>query len=209
MRIFLFILLTSLFAACSPSIFKAKWTTEKAPQIFSARFETTKGVFDIEVKREWSPLAVDRLYALLKHHFFDNALFYRGVSNFVVQFGSSDTVKIVDWNKYVIPDEKVVYGNYKGSISFARAGKDTRGTELFINLKNNLSLDTTNYGGVKGFPAFGNVTRGMDVVDSIYTGYGDKTMDILDTLYQNRTRFLAIFPKLDSITRAYIIKSGS
>ena len=196
-----------LFPSCSKSIFKSKWTREEAPPSFQARFETSKGSFDIEVKREESPHAVDRVYQLIKHHFYDHSIFYRGDSNFVVQFGSSDTVKSNYWSQHKIPDETLVNGNVRGGVSFARAGKETRGTELFINLKDNPFLDTLSFEGVKGFPVFGNVIRGMDVVASIYVGYGDRTMDELDTLYRNRPRFLQLFPKLDLINKAYLLQS--
>ena len=208
MRISLLIVLATALTGCSTAVFKSNWTRQTAPNIFTARFETNKGNFDIEVKREWSPYAVDRLYQLLKHHFYDHAIFYRGVPNFVVQFGSTDTVLMAKWNNYKIPDEKVIYGNARGSLSFARGGKESRGSELFINLKNNNFLDSLSLQEVKGFPAFGNVTHGMEVVESLYTGYGDRTMDKLDTLYINRLRFLEIFPKLDSIYKAYILKKN-
>jgi len=160
----------------------------------------------VEVSRSRSPAAVDRFYQQVKYGFYNNAIFYRAVPNFVVQFGSSDSLAIAQWSKFKIPDEKVEYGNRKGRISFARAGKETRGTELFINLRDNSRLDTMSYEGVQGFPAFGDVINGLDVVESIFSGYGDETMNMLDTLYSNRTKFLSQFSKLDSITRAYIVK---
>ena len=206
-RTIVIILALLVVPGCSKSIFKSKWPTEKSPPSFLARFETTKGSFDIRVKRESSPIAADRLYQLIKHHFYDHSIFYRVDSNFVVQFGSSDTIKMNHWSQYKVPDEKVIDGNVKGGVSFARAGKETRGTELFINLRDNSFLDTLSYADVKGFPVFGNVIRGMDVVASIYSGYGDRTMNELDTLYRNRPRFLQIFPKLDWITKAYLLKS--
>lgn len=206
MRITSLLFILSLFSGCTKPLFQSRWTTEKSPAGFIARFETSKGSFDVEVKRKWSPAAVDRFYQLVKYGFYNNALFYRAVPNFVVQFGSSDTVAASQWSKYKIPDEKVFYSNKKGTISFARAGKESRGTELFINLRDNPRLDTMLYEGVEGFPAFGDVISGQDVVESIYTGYGDKTMSVLDTMYNDRMKFLNQFPKLDSITKAYIVK---
>jgi homoserine O-acetyltransferase len=191
--------------SCNKTIFKSQWTNEIAPENFVTRFETSKGTFDIQINREGSPKAVDRFYQLVKHHYYDNTIFYRVVPNFVVQFGIIDTTKTVPWKKYKIPDEKVIASNQKGTISFARDGKDSRDNHLFINLKNNQRLDTINYNGVKGFPAFGNVIKGMEVVDAIYSGYGDKTMSKLDSL--NRSQFLEIFPKLDLINKVYILKT--
>lgn len=198
------LLIILLMISCGRPAFKAGWANENAPAHFSARFETSRGNFDVAVTREWSPRAADRFYQLLNHRFYDNTLFYRVVPGFVVQFGNTDTTVTRHWSKIKVPDESVITGNQKGNLSFARAGKETRGNDLFINLNNNTILDTLKYGNVAGFPAFGMVTQGMDVVESIYSGYGDKTMDRPDTLYVNRSQFLSIFPKLDSIRKAYI-----
>ncbi|MEZ7499896.1 peptidylprolyl isomerase [Flavobacterium sp. Arc3] len=206
MRTFLFIILIVFFSCCSKAVFQPKWTNDKAPENFTARFETSKGVFDIQVNRTSSPMAVDRFYQFTKHHLYDNTLFYRVVPDFVVQFGNSDTTQTGPWNKFKISDEKVLKSNIKGALSYARDGKDTRGNDLFINLKNNSRLDTVNYNGVKGFPSFGTVVKGMEVVESIYSGYGNATMDQYDSLSPNRAKFLKTFPKLDSIKKVYILK---
>ncbi|MGV3697484.1 peptidylprolyl isomerase [Flavobacterium sp.] len=200
-------LLTALSCiCCSKSTFNPKWTEEPAPPTFVARFETSKGTFDIEVTRNWSPQAADRLYQLLTHHFYDNALFYRVVPDFVVQFGNIDTTVTKKWEKFNVPDEPVLKSNLKGYASFARAGKNTRGNDLFINLKDNARLDTVHYEGVVGFPVLGKVVNGMDVVESFYSGYVNKTMDVYDSLSSNRKKYLELFPKLDSIRKAYILK---
>ena len=191
---------------CSKATFNSKWTKETAPENFTARFETSKGTFDIKVNRTRSPMAVDRFYQFLKHHLYDNTLFYRVVPDFVVQFGNGDTTKTNSWNKFKVPDEEVLKSNTKGALSYARDGKDTRGNDLFINLKNNTRLDTVNYNGVKGFPSFGDVVKGMEVVESIYSGYGNATMKQYDSLSPNREKYLKAFPKLDFIKKAYILK---
>lgn len=200
-------LLIAIFTTigCSKSIFHAAWTKQQSPSVFTARFETSKGNFDIQVTREWSPQAADRLYQLLTHHFYDNVLIYRVVPNFVVQFGNIDTMVTRKWEKFKVPDEPVIKSNLKGYVSFARSGKDTRGNDLFINLKDNPKLDTVNYESVTGFPVLGSVVQGMDVVQSMYSGYADKTMDVYDSLSANRSKYQALFPKLDSIKKAYII----
>lgn len=192
---------------CSKTTFRSRWTKEIAPPTYTARFETSKGNFDIEVTRDWSPLAADRLYQLLNHHVYDNVLFYRAVPDFVVQFGSIDTLVTKEWEKFKVLDEAVIKSNTVGQVSFARSGPNTRGNDLFINLKNNQRLDTINYSNVVGFPVLGAVVKGMNVVESIYSGYGNKTMEVYDSLSSNRTKYLELFPKLDSIKKAYILKT--
>ena len=201
------LLASLLFLGCSKSTFSPNWVKEKSPEVFQARFETSKGDFEIEINRDLSPNAADRIYQQLKHKFYDNILFYRVVPNFVVQFGPLDSTKIVNtWDKFKVKDEIVKGSNVKGAISYARSGPDSRGSHLFINLKDNKRLDTVYYNKVKGFPAFGKVTKGMSVVEQLYSGYSNETMKVFDSLATQRKEFMTRFPKLDSIKKAYIIK---
>ena len=206
MRLIFLILAVFIFSSCSKPFFSEKWTKDTAPETFLARFETTKGNFDIEIKRELSPAGADRLYQLVKHGFFDSVVFYRVVPKFVAQFGTSDTVLENAWSKYKLPDEEVKASNVRGTISYARGGKETRGTVLFINLVNNPRLDTINYNGVKGFPVLGKVVEGMNTVDSLYNGYGGTTMNQLDEMYRNKEAFFKKFPKLDVVKKAYLVR---
>lgn len=64
-------------------------------------------------------------------------------------------------------DDPVIESNTRGSISFATGGKDTRTTQMFINFVDNKNLDGM------GFSPFGRVVKGMEVVDQIYSGYGE------------------------------------
>ncbi|MES2330581.1 MAG: peptidylprolyl isomerase [Bacteroidota bacterium] len=207
MRLVFYFLLLIIFSACHRAVFKERWLKKKAPEHFTAGFRTSKGYFEAEFTREWSPLAVDRLYAQVKHHYYDHALFYRVRPAFVAQFGCDDSLKRKPWTKNKIPDEPVLKANERATISFARGGKESRGNDLFINLRNNSPrLDTISPGGVKGYPVLGIVTKNMTVVDSLYSGYGDKVFAKYDTLLKNKRAFLDSFPKLDSIKRVLLIK---
>lgn len=203
MKKLFFIFSLILLFSCSKSVYKTKWTTAKAPDTFVTRFETSKGTFDIQINRVSSPKAVDRFYQLVKNHYFDTTIFYRVVPDFVAQFGISDSTKTAQWKKSKIPDEEVRQSNIKGALSFARGGKETRHDHLFINLTDNPRLDTLNYQGVKGFPAFGNVINGMEVVEKLYSGYGNETMSKVNPL--NYAQLLKKFPKLDQISKIYIL----
>jgi peptidyl-prolyl cis-trans isomerase A (cyclophilin A) len=195
-----------ILIACSKPAFKSKWLREEAPANFTVRFQTTKGDFDVAVFREWSPLAVDRFYQTVKHRYYNRTVFYRVVPNFVAQWGNNDTTVFKLWEPYKIPDEQVIQSNKRGYMSYARSGKETRGSTLFINLKDNQRLDTVIANGVKGYPPFGKVLRGMEVVDSLYSGYAGSTMRKLDTLQKYPALFFQQFPKLDRIQKAFIVK---
>ncbi|SCY06294.1 peptidylprolyl isomerase [Flavobacterium caeni] len=199
------LLLLLIVLGCKKQDFDAQWTLEQAPAAFTARFETTQGTFDIAVTRDWSPKAADRLYQLVKHGYYDDAIFYRVVDGFVAQFGNTDTITMNQWRAVKVPDEPVKFGNKKGMVSFARSGPVTRDLELFVNLKDNPVLDTLDFEGVRGFPAVGRVTQGMDVVEKLYSGYGETPMSD-ENLYANRNGFLAKYPELDLIKKAYLVE---
>ncbi len=141
----------------------------KAPDIFQARFETSKGNFVMEVHRDWAPLGADRFYYLVRNGFYDDTRFFRAIEGFMVQFGLSGDPKLSGvWRDQYIYDDSVKQGNKRGFVTFAKGGANTRTTQIFINFgDNSRSLDS------QGFPAFAQVVEGMDVVDQIYQGYGD------------------------------------
>jgi peptidyl-prolyl cis-trans isomerase A (cyclophilin A) len=141
---------------------------DKAPETYQVKFETSKGDFTVSVTRAWSPLGADRFYNLAKHHFFDNESFFRVLKGFVAQFGISAYPALNDvWQKATIKDDPVTQSNKKYFLTFATAGPNTRTTQLFINLADNPRLDGM------GFAPFGQVTDGMNVVDTLYADYGE------------------------------------
>tara|TARA_B100000795_G_C22683302_1_gene392615 strand:- start:210 stop:836 length:627 start_codon:yes stop_codon:yes gene_type:complete len=206
-KIIAFIVLTS-FLSCSPKLFKEKWTKEEAPAYFKARFETTKGNFEIEAKRAWSPKAVDRLYQLIKNEFYTDIAIFRVVPGFVAQFGiHNNSLLNSSWRKFKIEDEKVVESNDLMTVSFARGGAKTRTTQIFINLKNNKRLDVIASSGVKGFPVIAKVVAGKDNVLKFYDAYGDKLGARQDSINKYGNKFIrAKYPKVDFIKKAYILK---
>merc|ERR1712216_940462 len=129
-----------------------------APASFSARFNTTAGVFEMEVVRSWAPLAADRFYTMLQEDYFQDSKFYRAVPNFVVQFGiSANTSKTKRWDSAPLPDERSVMSSVAGTVAFAQSGSNSRSSQIFVNLRDNLYLDEL------GFAPFAVVTSGMHV----------------------------------------------
>ena len=176
----------------------------KAPEKFDAKFSTTKGDFTVSVTRAWAPLGADRFYNLVANGFFDGAHFFRVLSGFVVQFGlHADPEVSKMWRQANIKDDQVTKSNKPGYITFATAGPNTRTTQLFINLGNNAGLDR------QGFAPFGQVTSGMDVIEKLYSGYGEgapsgRGPDQGTITAQGKAYLDKNFPKLDSINTATI-----
>lgn len=180
----------------------------KAPETFKAKFKTSKGEFVIEVYRNWSPMGADRMYQLVSTGFFSNALFFRVEQNFVVQFGiSANYAANRFWDPRKLPDEPALQKNTKGTLSFARGGRNDRATQIFINMADNAKLDTAIRNGVKGYTPFAKVIKGMDVVDRLNGNHGKKPALIQDSLYKyGNPYFEKAFPGLDKIVSASIVK---
>ncbi len=177
---------------------------EKAPAVYKAKFDTSKGPFVIEVNRDWAPRGADRFYNLVKNGFFDNARFFRVIEGFMVQFGINGDPGIAGvWRDADIKDDPVKQSNARGTITFATAGPNTRTTQVFINFADNAPLDG------QGFAPFGKVVSGMEVVDSLYNGYGEGAPngngpDQGRIQQQGNAYLQQDFPKLDFIKTATI-----
>jgi len=136
----------------------------QAPESFNVTFKTdVPGDFVIQVTRSWAPLGADHFYELVQKGFFKTpAAFFRVVPDFVVQFGISGTPAENEKWKASIKDDPVVESNLEGTITYADAGPNTRGTQLFVNYANNTNLNSM------GFAPFGKVISGLDVLKKVH-----------------------------------------
>jgi len=183
----------------NPALLDPSLATERAPDHFKVRFDTTKGPFTIEVDRALSPRGADRFYNLVKIGFFEEIALFRVLDGFVAQFGISGDPKISEkWKNANIKDEPVQASNRKGFLTYAHGGKDTRSTQFFINLADNVRLDDM------GFPPIGKVVEGMSVVESFYSGYGEGVSQ--GAIHGQGNDYLkSQFPKLDYIEKATLL----
>ena len=175
----------------------------KAPDVYEATFTTSKGDFVVQVTRSWAPNEADRFYNLVKHGYFDGVEFFRVVPGFVVQFGLTGSPAVNKaWENANMKDDPVTQTNAEGTITFAQTGSpNSRSTQVFINLGNNAGLDHSG----QGFAPFGQITSGMDVVKSLYSGYADAPTGHQDEITNQGNNYLQKnFPKLDGIKSAKI-----
>jgi peptidyl-prolyl cis-trans isomerase A (cyclophilin A) len=180
--------------------------TEQAPATYDAKFDTSKGTFVVQVTRAWAPAGSDRFYNLVKNGYFDNVRFFRAIPRFMVQFGINGDPRLNEkWRTARIPDDQVTQSNARGTITFATSGPNARTTQVFINFGDNSQLNGM------GFAPFGRVVSGMDVVDKLYTGYGEGAPNGAGPA-QNRIQLegnaylTKSFPKLDYVKKATIEK---
>jgi cyclophilin family peptidyl-prolyl cis-trans isomerase len=172
----------------------------KAPETFKAKFTTTQGDFVLEVTRAWAPIGADRFYNLVRGKFFDGSPFFRVIPGFMVQFGLNTNPKVsAVWMTQDLQDEPVKQSNKRGFISYAKAGPNTRTTQMFINYGDNSRLDP------QGFSPFGEVIEGMDVVEKFNSEYGDNGSSQGGIQQLGKAWLDKNMPKVDYIKTAVIV----
>jgi cyclophilin family peptidyl-prolyl cis-trans isomerase len=178
----------------------------RAPDSFVVAMETSEGTLEIVMRRDWSPLAVDRAYHLMSNDFYAGARFYRVVPGFVVQWGfSGDPVLDSTWRREGLEDEPVVGSNVRGTVSFARAGPRTRSYTMFINLAANERLDSASQGGVVGYPPIGEIRSRLDVIDGFYSAY-DLPGSVQDSIRMLGNDWVRrAYPQMDSIVGTRVV----
>ena len=117
----------------------------------------------------------------------------------MVQFGINGNPATQNKWRVNLLDDPVRKSNKRGYITFATSGENSRTTQVFINFKDNSFLDG------QGFSPFGEVIEGMQNVDAIYSGYGERpdqgAIQSEGNAYLSRS-----FPELDYIKKATLVR---
>jgi len=155
---------TALRAAPTPAAASAR-----APEVFTVQLETSRGVVEIEVHRDWAPHGADRFYDLVHRRYYDGNRFFRVIAGRWAQFGiHGDPREAARWLARTIPDDPRKESNLRGTVAFAFAVPEGRTTQVFVNLGDNADrLDA------QGFAPFGRIVEGMEVMDALYAAYGE------------------------------------
>jgi peptidyl-prolyl cis-trans isomerase A (cyclophilin A) len=191
-----------LASTVHPDLLDPSKASAKAPDVFKAKFTTSKGDFVVEAHRAWAPNGADRFYNLVKMGFYDDTRFFRAIDGFMVQFGiSGDPTVSAKWRNATIPDDPVTQSNKRTFLSFATRGPNSRTTQVFVDYADNSRLDGM------GFSPFAQVTQGMDVLDKLYKAYGESASQNQPVIESQGNAFLDTkFPQLDTIKHAEIVK---
>lgn len=184
----------------------SEWT-RPSPVVWQARFETTQGDFVVEVTREQAPIGVDRFYNLVRLGYYDDTRFHRVSEGYIVQFGIHGDPRVnAAWGDRPIPDDPPRGSNVRGTVAFAMTPEPgTRNTQIYINLGDNTRNDA------EPFAIFGHVVEGMDVLDRLYSGYGERSGGGMrqgrqGPLLEGGNEYLdREFPRLDRLLRARIV----
>lgn len=175
-----------------------------APAQYRVRMQTSRGAFVLEVHRDWAPIGADRFYNLVRAGFYDDSRFYRVTTRFA-QFGIPGNPAVAAvWRTPTLPDDPVRESNTRGRFAFAMTGPNARTTQIYI-CKTDMSAQDKD-----GFAPLGTVVEGMDVVDQLYTAYGETAGGGMRGGKQGRifaegnTHLDRDYPKLDRLIRARI-----
>lgn len=200
---------TLLMAACGggPEPVKKAEAPKKIllPDVYRVKMETSKGDIVIEVKKEWAPRAAERFHELVAAGYYNDSRFYRVIRGSIAQFGiAGDPRQGALYRDLKFPDEPVVLGNKRGTVAFAHSGPNTRAVQVFLNLRNNSTLDK------QGFPAFGRVVEGMEVADKLSFLYGELAPkgagpDGIQAELRGNAYLDKDYPRLDSIRKVSVL----
>lgn len=139
-----------------------------------ARFETSKGIFRIELAEDKAPITTKNFIDLVSKGYYDGVIFHRVIDGFMIQ-GGDPTGTGRGGPGYKIPDEfhPDLKHDAAGILSMANAGPNTGGSQFFITLGPTPHLNNRH-------AVFGKVIEGLDIVKAIGkvpTGAGDRPLE--------------------------------
>ena len=161
MRKFLMLALLAL------PVFSANAADKNAEESIHIGLNTSEGYIELALDKEKAPISVENFVTYVEEGHYDGTIFHRVIKNFMIQGGGFDASMNRKPTRAAIKNEaKNGLKNKRGSVAMARtASVDSATSQFFINVKDNTFLDH----GVRdyGYAVFGEVVKGMDVVDKI------------------------------------------
>lgn len=138
-----------------------------AEETINIGLNTSEGYIELALDKEKAPISVENFVTYVEEGHYDGTIFHRVIKNFMIQGGGFDASMNRKPTRAAIKNEaKNGLKNKRGSVAMARtASVDSATSQFFINVKDNTFLDH----GVRdyGYAVFGEVVKGMDVVDKI------------------------------------------
>lgn len=125
---------------------------------YSAVLETSEGNITIAFHTKQTPITVNNFISLAKKDFYDDTIFHRVIKGFMIQ-GGDPRGDGTGGPGYTFADEEFDGDYLRGTVAMANSGPDTNGSQFFIMHEDNPLP--------KNYVIFGEVTKGMDVVDAI------------------------------------------
>ncbi|MCU7875699.1 MAG: peptidyl-prolyl cis-trans isomerase [Candidatus Thiodiazotropha sp. (ex Lucinoma borealis)] len=144
--------------------------------------KTSMGDITLSLDKEKAPKTVENFMQYVQDGFYNGTIFHRVIKGFMIQGGGFTPEMAKKEPRDPIQNEaKNGLKNKLGTIAMARTSAPHSATaQFFINHKDNSFLDYPSRDGW-GYAVFGEVTQGMEVVDSIAsqpTGVSNKMRDV-------------------------------
>ena len=137
---------------------------------------TSAGDITLKLYPEKSPVTVENFLNYVDTGFYNGTIFHRVISNFMVQ-GGGFTAEMTEKESGdpIVNESRNKLHNIRGTIAMARTSDpDSATAQFFINQRSNLQLDWAP--GKQGYTVFGEVVKGMGVVDFIATADTDTSL---------------------------------
>lgn len=138
----------------------------KPPQVntdsnktYTAQVKTNFGTIEINLFAKETPVTVNNFVFLSRDGFYDGTVFHRIVKDFMIQ-GGDPLGNGRGGPGYKFDDEKITRDYKRGIVAMANSGPNTNGSQFFIMHKDNNQMP-------KNYVIFGEVTKGLDIVDKI------------------------------------------
>jgi len=126
--------------------------------IYQVTLKTSEGDIVIELDSKNTPITANNFIYLAEKDFYDNTVFHRVISGFMIQ-GGDPTGTGMGSPGYRFEDEPITKDYVRGTVAMANSGPNTNGSQFFI-----MHAD---YALPKNYVIFGQVVEGLDVVDKI------------------------------------------
>ena len=126
----------------------------------AATLHTNHGPIQLELFDADAPKTVGNFRTLAEDGFYDGVVFHRVIPDFMIQ-GGDPTGTGMGGPGYTFEDEPNDHSVVRGALAMANAGPNTNGSQFFI-----VTAEATPWLDGK-HTVFGQVTNGMDVVDTI------------------------------------------
>ncbi|WP_374595357.1 peptidylprolyl isomerase [Aquabacterium sp.] len=135
----------------------------------TVKIATSMGDIVVKLDAEKAPKTVANFMAYTKANFYNGTIFHRVIDGFMIQGGGFTTdMRQKPTNAPIPLESRNGLSNKRGTIAMARTSDPNSATaQFFINVKDNAFLDQPNAGDGEGYAVFGQVIKGMDVVDKI------------------------------------------
>jgi cyclophilin family peptidyl-prolyl cis-trans isomerase len=127
---------------------------------YQAILQTSMGEITLELNASQTPITVNNFVSLSKKGFYNNTIFHRIISGFMIQ-GGDPQGDGTGGPGYRFDDEPFTGEYTRGTIAMANAGPNTNGSQFFIMHQD--------YALPKNYVIFGKVISGIEVVDKIAT----------------------------------------